>query len=266
MITKPMVYPIRFWAVVLAGLLAFYFSSEASADSCKYEKDIELTLDLSSSEMLTVTAGAGSLEIKGVDGSGEAVINGKACASKEDWLAESGVSTSSGRQARISVELPQNNGSWFSWGDEYAYLDLALEVPANMALEVRDSSGHMWLENVGAVEIQDSSGDLEINRAGGVVTINDTSGDIEMEDIAGDVTLKDSSGGIYGTGIEGSVLVERDSSGNIRFEDVTGDVIVERDSSGNIKVTDVGGDFRVLKDGSGSITYNNVKGEVAVPD
>ena len=41
MITRPMVFPIRFWAVVLAGLLAFYFSNEAVADSCKYKKEID---------------------------------------------------------------------------------------------------------------------------------------------------------------------------------------------------------------------------------
>ena len=65
MITKPMVYPIRFWAVVLAGLLALQVGSEALADYCKYEKDIDLELDLSGSDKLAIAAGAGSLEITG---------------------------------------------------------------------------------------------------------------------------------------------------------------------------------------------------------
>ena len=265
MLTKPMVFPIRFWTVVLAGLLAFHFSNEALADSCKYDRDIDLELDLSNSDELAIAAGAGSLEITGKPGASKAVIRGRACASKEDWLEKSTVETSGGARAEITVELPQDRGSWFSWGDDYAYIDLEVEVPASMELEVSDSSGHMWLQNVGAVAIKDSSGDIELTGAGGAVTVNDSSGDIEMEDVDGDVTLRDSSGGIYGTDIEGSVLVERDSSGNIRFEDVSGDIIVQRDSSGNIKVMDVGGDFRVLKDGSGSITSENVKGEVETP-
>jgi hypothetical protein len=265
MITKPMVFPIRFWAVVLAGLLALYFGGEAVADSCKYEKDIDLELDLSDSDKLAIAAGAGSLEIKGKPGVSKAVINGRACVSKEEWLAKSTVNTSAGATAEITVELPQDNGSWFSWGNNYAYIDLEVEVPASMELKVSDSSGHMWLQNVGAVAIRDSSGGIELTGAGGTVSIDDSSGDIEMEDIDGDVTLNDTSGGIYGLDIEGSVLVERDSSGNIRFEDVSGDVIVERDSSGNIKVSNVGGNFRVLKDGSGSITSDNVEGEVETP-
>jgi hypothetical protein len=265
MITKPMVYPIRFWAVVLAGLLALHFGSEAIADSCKYEKDIDLELDLSDSDKLAIAAGAGSLEINGKSGASKAVISGRACVSNEEWLEKSMVKTRGGAKAEITVELPQDNGSWFSWGNNYAYIDLEVEVPASMALEVSDSSGSMWLKNVGAVDIKDSSGGIELTGAGGAVTISDTSGDIEIDDVDGDVTLNDSSGGIYGTDIEGSVLVERDSSGNIRFEDVSGDVIVERDSSGNIKVSNVGGNFRVLKDGSGSITSNNVEGEVETP-
>ncbi|MGD9021733.1 MAG: toast rack family protein, partial [Lysobacterales bacterium] len=173
MITKPMVYPIRFWAVVLAALLALYFSSEAIADSCKYEKDIDLELDLSSSDALAVSAGAGSLEITGDPGASKAVIHGRACASREEWLEASSIRTKGGSRAEIAVELPQSNGSWFSWGNNYAHIDLVLEVPASLKLEVSDSSGSMWLENVGAVDIRDSSGGIEINGAGGAVTIDD---------------------------------------------------------------------------------------------
>ena len=38
-----MVFPIRFWALVLASLLVYQFSSEAAADSCKFEKKITIT-------------------------------------------------------------------------------------------------------------------------------------------------------------------------------------------------------------------------------
>lgn len=262
---KPMTYPIRFWTVVLTALLAWHFGSEAFAAGCKHETVIDMTLDLRASDSLAITAGAGELEINGVAGSGQAVIRGKACASSEALLEKSTIAINQANEAEITVDLPQDTGSWFSWGDRYAYIDLAVEVPADMALIVTDSAGHMRLGKVGAVEIRDSSGDIEIESAGGAVRIEDSSGDIDLEDIEGDVTLRDSSGGIYGESIKGSVVIERDSSGNISFNDVTGDVIVERDSSGNIKVSNVGGDFRVLKDGSGSITSDNVKGAVETP-
>jgi hypothetical protein len=87
-----MVFPIRFWTLLLSCLLIYQFSTEAKADWCKYEKEIDLTLDLAGSEVLAIAAAAGDLDIIGVAGSDKAVIHGKACASKEAWLEESGMS------------------------------------------------------------------------------------------------------------------------------------------------------------------------------
>jgi len=261
-----MAYPIRFWAVLLICLLAYQFTTEASADWCKYEKTIDLTLDLSASDVLVISAAAGDLDVTGVSGSDQAVIHGKACASKERWLEESEVNTSSGRRAEINVDLPEANGGWLSFGNNYAWIDLDIEVPEGLALEVNDSSGDMFLKNVASVELQDSSGDIEIEDAHGPISIRDSSGDIDVDEIVGDLTIEsDSSGDIYASDIDGTVLVKQDSSGDIRISHVSHDVVVERDSSGDITATDVGGDFRVLKDGSGGIRYDDVKGEVQLP-
>lgn len=262
-----MTYPIRFWALVLTGLLLYQFSTEATADWCKFEKDINVTLDLASSETLAIKAGAGELDVVGVSGSKQAVVTGKACASKEEWLEKSGVSTSSGKHAEISVDLPNTDGGWTNWGNNYASLDLRVEVPEDLTLEIKDSSGEMFLKNIASVQIHDSSGDIEIEDARGHVSINDSSGDIEIDTSKGDITIEsDSSGDINANDITGSVLVMKDSSGDIDVTRVSDNVIVERDSSGDISASDVGGDFRVLKDGSGSIRSNDVMGEVQIPD
>ena len=100
---KSMVYPIRFWALVLSCLLIYQFSTEASADWCKFEKDIDLTLDMSASDVLAVFAAAGDLEIVGVSGSDQAVIRGRACASKESWLEKIEVSTTHFCNTKIPV-------------------------------------------------------------------------------------------------------------------------------------------------------------------
>lgn len=262
-----MIYPIRFWALVLGCLLLYQFSTAASADWCKFEKSINLTLDLSASDVLAISAAAGDLEVVGVAGADQAVISGKACASKESWLEKSAVSTKTGARAEINVILPdRGNGGWSLFGSSYAWLDLHIEVPQDMMLEVRDSSGDILLKNIAAVQLQDSSGDIKIEDARGPVSIRDSSGDIDIDEVAGDLTIEvDSSGDIYASGIKGSVLVKRDSSGDIRLSHVSDNVIVERDSSGDIRVSDVGGDFSVLKDGSGNIRSSNVKGETHLP-
>lgn len=260
-----MTYPIRFWAVVLIILLAFQVTSEASADWCKYEKDIDLTLDVSDSHTLAITAAAGELEVIGVSGTDEAVISGKVCASKEEWLEEATIYTETGKRASIAVELPNASG-WSFTGSSYITMDLKVEVPHDLALDIKDSSGEMYLKNIAAVEIKDSSGEIEIEDARGAITINDSSGEIDIDGVEGDVTIEsDSSGDIYARDVSGSFHVVRDSSGDIRVSHVSKDVVVERDSSGDIRATDVGGDFRVLKDGSGDIVANDVKGEVDIP-
>ena len=261
-----MTFSIRFWAITLAALLIFQFSTEISADNCKFEKIIDKTLDVSKSEILAISAAAGDLEVIGVSGIGPAVIHGRVCASKDSWLEQSDVTTSAGKRAAIDVNLPNSGGSWLSLGSSYVWMDLTIEVPEDLALDVKDSSGDMLLKNIAAIQINDSSGDIEVESSRGSVSISDSSGDIEIDGADGDVTIEsDSSGDIEAMDINGSVLVKSDSSGDIEVSHVSDNVVVERDSSGDISADDVGGDFRVLKDGSGSISSSGVEGEVDIP-
>jgi Toastrack DUF4097 len=279
-----MTFPIRFWATLLAALLIYQFSTDTAADWCKYEKEIDLTLDLSDSDVLAITAAAGDLEVRGVSGSDNAVIKGKVCVSKQAWLDKAEIETTPGKRAQINVNLPESNGGWSLFGSNYATLDLEIELPQDIALDVRDSSGDATFRNIAAMELQDSSGnieiegttgpvsikdssgDIEIENVGGALSIRDSSGDIDIDQVAGDFTIEaDSSGDIRARDIDGTVLVKKDSSGDIRVTQVTHDVIVEIDSSGDISVKEVGGDFRVLTDGSGAIRSQDVQGETQTP-
>ncbi|MEJ2384303.1 MAG: hypothetical protein P8Y54_07870 [Xanthomonadales bacterium] len=250
-------------SLLLCALLA---TPLAQAWDCAYEKNIDQSLDLAGSEVLQVNAAAGDLEIRGDAAEDRAVIRGTLCVSEEKWLDEGRVETSGGPRPEISVVLPDASG-WSLTGSRYAYLDLEIRVPAETALDVRDSSGDADISGVASVRVSDSSGDLELENIGGPVVLRDSSGDIELSDIRGDVTVEnDSSGDIDGERITGNVLVEKDSSGGIYFEGVSGNVTVERDSSGDITARDVGGDFTVLRDGSGNIRAVDVVGKVDIPD
>ncbi len=279
-----MAFPIRFWAVLLAGLLIYQFSTTAAANNCKYQKEISLKLDLTDSILLSIAAGAGDLNIRGTDGTHEAVVLATACVSKQEWLDQVQIETVTGKEAQINVNLPDSTGGWALFGSNYAYLDLTVEVPSTLALDVRDSSGDATFTNIGSMDLQDSSGHIEISTASGPVTIKDSSGDIEMKDIHGAVTIRDSSGDIdvvqvdgnftivadssgdiRANNINGEVLVRKDSSGDIRATEVTESFIVEVDSSGDIIARDVGGDFRVHSNGSGTISSENIGGAIELP-
>jgi DUF4097 and DUF4098 domain-containing protein YvlB len=245
----------------------FLMSASLQAWNCKFEKEIDQTLDLKDSVELIVMAAAGDLEIRGASNGSVASIKGKVCVSKEKWLDEARVETRTGERAEIVVELPDADGGWSLTGGEYAYLDLKLEVPDDLPIDIKDSSGDIDIRGVGEVTVKDSSGDIEIEDIKQSVSVSDSSGDIVIRNVKGDVTIEsDSSGDIRGKDIEGSVLVKRDSSGDIRFDDVGKDFIVERDSSGDIIAHGVGGDFSVLNDGSGEIVATDVSGSVVTPE
>jgi hypothetical protein len=253
--------------LVVILVVATAFPAVVRSDDCDYERKIAKTLDLSSSEALTIIAVAGTLTIKGNSGSDEAVIKGIVCASKEDWLDESDIEISDGDLAKIEAEVPDVDSGWSFIGKRYARIDLEIQVPDHITLDVVDSSGSMHIDGVGALTVNDSSGSITIENTNGDLSLKDSSGSIKVNGIDGDLTVvSDSSGSIQGTDISGSVLVKKDSSGSIRFAEVGRDFIVEKDSSGSIVAEDIGGDFRVLKDGSGGIHSSGVKGEVSVPE
>lgn len=241
------------------------WAGTAIAGDCDHERRLDESLDLSGATQLRVAAAAGDLDIEGQPGLSDARVVARLCASSEDILDETAVTLVPGADAQVTVDIPDTSGGFFG-GNRYAWVDLEIRVPERLALDVRDSSGDLEIENVAALTLQDSSGDIDVSDIAGPVILSDSSGDIEIEDVLGDVHIRaDSSGGMSGREISGSVLVSRDSSGGIRFEDVEGDVIVEKDSSGGITVENVGGDFRVLRDGSGGIRHSNVRGEVEIP-
>ncbi len=256
------------WAIALvSALVATLASGSAQAWDCKYEKTIELTLDLSGSEVLGITSMAGDLEVTGHAGRSEARIRGKVCASNEEWLDEARIVSEGGSKASIAVESPAMDSGWTLFGARYLYVDLEIDVPVTLALDIQDSSGDVTLRGTGPVNLRDSSGDIVLEDLNGDVVLKDSSGDIDLRRITGDLTVRqDSSGDIYGRDIRGSVLVEHDSSGDIRFDGVQGDYVVERDSSGDIVAKTVSGAFRVLNDGSGDVSYTDVSGEVEVPE
>jgi hypothetical protein len=231
---------------------------------CEHERKIEESMRVSG-DSLAIDARAGDLEIVGDTGSDTVTVRARVCASKAEWAEKAGVAMSSEGDARVEVIVPETSGMG-GWGNHYLTVDLVVRVPADLALDVRDSSGDVDMNGVGAVSIKDSSGDIEIFRAASVV-VEDSSGDIELEQITGDVTVaQDSSGDIRGRDVGGSVVVVRDSSGDIRFRDVGKDFLVERDSSGDVVAQGIGGDFAVLRDGSGEIRHSDVTGSVDIPE
>ena len=233
--------------------------------SCDFQVERRVALSASAAQLLRLSAGSGELSVEGREGLDRVQAVGRACASDQAYLDDLQISLDrDGDGIVLSAHYPERSGRSNWRGNDYARIDLAVEVPLNMAVDLEDSSGSMEIRGTGALTIDDSSGEIRVVDAAGPVTIDDSSGGISVHGVRGDVEIDDGSGEVILSDITGSVRL-RDGSGSLDVEQVTRNVVVDRDGSGSISVRDVGGDFQVRADGSGGIRYSGVAGAVDVP-
>lgn len=271
----------RYWLALIAFMPA---AALAWGDECKLRAERTGGIDATGVEKIVIRAGAGDLKVAGVN-SARVDARGGACASKQPLLDAIQISVRrEGNIVMVETTLPQSEEKGWSWGgSDYAYLDLELKLPSGIAVEAIDSSGDATFADLKSLQVQDSSGDLEVARIAGALTVGDSSGDVDIEDAgslrlqdsSGDVevekvrgnveVLVDSSGDLRITNVGGNVDIDQDSSGSIRVEDVKGSVIVDSDSSGDIYAGRVAGDFTVGSDSSGSIEHESIGGRISVP-
>lgn len=271
----------RIWLLLLAlGPI----SPIALGNECEFRADRAGGVDAKGVEKVVLRAGAGDLKVIGRSNAVRIEARGIACASKQELLDAAQIQVRrEGNVVTIETLMPQDDAkSKFGFGG-HASIALGVALPVNIAVEAIDSSGDAAFENLKSLQLQDSSGDvdvrqiasladildssgdLEVHNAGSV-RLRDSSGDIEVDDVRGDVeVVQDSSGEIHISKVGGLVRIQQDSSGGIRIEEVKGSVAVDQDSSGDIYAARIDGDFTVSDDSSGSIEHEAVRGAVHMP-
>jgi DUF4097 and DUF4098 domain-containing protein YvlB len=251
---------------------------------CKFRADRAGGVDASGVEKVVMRTGAGDMKVIGRGNAVRIEARGVACAAKQSLLDASQINVRrEGNIVYVETALPQNDENWSFTDNEYAYIDIGIALPSSIPVEAIDSSGDATFEDLKALTLQDSSGDLNLNRIAGLADVSDSSGDLNIDDAgsvrvrdsSGDVDIEevhgevevdlDSSGDIEIAKVDGGVRIRQDSSGSIRVEDVKGSVAVDSDSSGDIYAGRVKGDFTVSEDSSGTIEHEAVGGTVTVP-
>src|SRR5215208_43656 len=240
--------PIRFAACSAALLSAAFVrpaALRAQSDDDRYTAPRNATVDARGASAVRIHAEAGILRVEGKRGLGEVRVRGTARASRERDLEDIQlIAERHGNVVEVRAEIPEHRVG-FVLHDNYRGLDLVLEVPDDIALDVEDGSGDLEIRGVGDIELRDGSGDIELTDVGSV-RVEDGSGELKIRNVRGDVTISD-------------------GSGRIDVRTVSGTVTVRTDGSGSIDVSDVGGDFVVGRDGSGGIAHTQVRGDVRIP-
>ncbi|MBA3579134.1 MAG: hypothetical protein H0W42_04025 [Gemmatimonadaceae bacterium] len=231
-------------------------------DQCRHEAQRTANVDAAGARQLMVKAGAGSLKIEGKAGLDRVVIRGRACASSAQMLEDIELRAER-RGSEIVVESMQREQGWVFNDNDYARLDLVIEVPMRIAAEIADGSGSVELMNLGAVDLTDGSGEIIGHDLHGDVNIRDGSGSITLTDLGGALKIHDGSGSIEVRGVAGRIDIT-DGSGAVNVRGARNSVRIS-DGSGSIGVTDVAGDLTIDRDGSGEVEYANVRGRVEIP-
>lgn len=219
---------------------------------------------------IRIDAAAGVLKVTGRQGLDQVHVRGTAKSNRRSLLdGIKLIAERRGDEIYIKADMPdERDGFYGRHGDDWDQmaLDLIIEVPASLSLDVDDGSGEAEFTGTGALDLEDGSGEIRVRDARGDVRITDGSGNIIIEGVKGSVKVSDGSGEIRGRDVTGDFIVREDGSGNIDVSSVGGEMRVENDGSGNIDVDRVSGDFVVEHDGSGDIRYDTVKGSVRIPE
>lgn len=221
------------------------------------------TVPLLGVKVIRVTAGAGWLRIEGHGGFTQMRAHGTAHGSTPALLEQVKLDVTRAGDTLVVVGSVPADGT--SVGQPAA-LDLTLDVPDDLALDVDDQSGETIIRDVGPLRIRTGgSGGLSIDGVNGPLDVRDGPGDMEALNIRGDVHIMDGAGNVYITNVHGSVFIPTDGSGEIQLAEVTGNVTIGPKTSGDVSVRNIDGDLSVAATGDGSVEFHDVRGHVKVP-
>ena len=227
-------------------VIAMFVASLAQAGWSEYEEVRDLDLDASGVSQLSIIAGAGSMDVTGIEGLDKITVKATIVVPDEDEegarkVIEKHMVLSlekDGDRAELNAEFKQGLMGWGSSG----YIALEINVPQGMSVDIDDGSGSIdVIDVVGDVTIDDGSGSIDVKNVANL-KIDDGSGSIDVVTASGDVSIVDGSGSISVKHVAGSVTVD--------------------DGSGSISVSDVENDLIIVDDGSGSLNHSDIRGSV----
>lgn len=257
---RPFIFTLGFIAVFTVGvsLTGCIINVNAAGMLELDHQQRELVLESQDIEELIAETGAGSLEIIGVEGLTQIKLVADIYSNKASTDDSKVILTleKKANKAKLKAGFEQESFNNYS-----PYIDLKLQVPAGLALDIDDGSGAILINKMTAdIKVKDGSGELVIH-GGNNVSIDDGSGAIEVIQLNGNLAITDGSGAITVTDIKGNITID-DGSGEIAVANVQNTVSIT-DGSGDINVINTKG-LSILAAGSGDVTFDKIDGPVSM--
>jgi hypothetical protein len=192
-----------FSAVLMVGAMA-PTSTPVFVDD-DYVASREATVSVAGATRARVIARAGTLVIQGRKDLREIRARGTARSSNKKILhAIELTAVRVGDAVEVRVEMPETG-----WRDR-ATLDLVVEIPADLPLDVEDSDGDATIRGVASVDVQDGPGTLDVDDVAGGVRIADGTGDIRVARVGRDLVVSNDDGGdITYSDVRGTITIPK---------------------------------------------------------
>ena len=271
------------WKLIAIALLLA--PALAHAEDCRYSAPRSAMYDLNGVHTIVIVLGRHELHLNGTTAT-TAKLGGRACASSPERLAGLQIKQHrEGDRLILSAESDTDSNFFSIFGfSRYAYLDLQLDIPAGMPVEVEVGSGDAWVRNVAQLKAGVGSGDLDAqgvrgrfdahvgsgeikaNNVGPTNVSSVGSGEVKLGQVRGDATVGSvGSGDFTAVGVNGSVAINSVGSGDATARNVGGNVSVGSIGSGDLHVNGVAHDLHVASVGSGDVEHTGVSGKVDIP-
>jgi DUF4097 and DUF4098 domain-containing protein YvlB len=252
------------WKLPIAVLLLA--PAFAMADECRFEAPLGQSLDLAGVHTLEIRLGRHNLHLTGSEGT-TARMAGRACASSKERLDK--LHLAQHREGdRLVLVAEDDDSDWsfnlFGWSN-YAYLDMQLDIPRNLAVDLAVGSGDADVAGIDNLDSHVGSGDLHARNIGGRFTTSVGSGDIVAHDTGAIRVDSIGSGDFTADTVRGDVAIGSIGSGDAGLKNVEGNVVVDSIGSGDLNADGITRDLRVRTVGSGDVTHHHISGRVDIP-
>ena len=193
-------------------VMAMFVASLTHAAMNGYTETRYLELDTDDIEVLSIDAGAGSMDIKGI--AGASAISVKAVIEISDTNVDEAMKIIE-RNMTLSLEQKGTVAHLKAWF-EHGFLNFGSD-DGRIDIEVK-------VTQCIAVKIDDGSGSIDVSHVSGDVSIIDGSGSINVRGVQGSVTIDDGSGSIKISDVEEDLIITGDGSGGLTYSDIRGTV------------------------------------------
>ncbi|WP_096201146.1 hypothetical protein [Bacillus sp. FJAT-45350] len=250
--------------VFIIGIISFVLLLLSGCNLSMTEEATDYTLAADGIDILVMDLEKGDVEIFGEEGRAEIEViasvvvvsdtEAEAAAFRENNIQVS--LDKEGTEALLSTSIYQGTET-----TNEARVHLEIYVPIDLHVELKQTAGHFYVENMnGNMKLNHSSGDIIMNSVVGNIAITDGSGKIALNDIVGELEVNNGSGQFTLSNHIGNVNLIA-GSGNIDISSVDGSVQV-MSGTGAIVIDSIEKDVTIVQNSSGEVTVTNVKGTV----